>query len=166
MQVQGYVVEPELTVYMVKPKDTTYIYQALHAFTECAMKNKYCAQFYSEKSAEEAMKVMVVMRCLAAFLYKGDVVGYVGYTIENPWWMSQEVFRELFVLCVSPSFHGFGRVAAKWMEETAKLNHIPLLETAAALPEDPQLAKNLYMKKQGFTLEYPSFVKILKEGKR
>lgn len=40
MQVQGYVVEPELTVYMVKPKDTTYIYQALHAFTECAMKNK------------------------------------------------------------------------------------------------------------------------------
>lgn len=112
------------------------------------------------------MKVMAVMRCLAAFLYKGDVVGYVGYTIENPWWMEQEVFRELFVLCVSPNFHGFGRVAARWMEETAKLNHIPLLETAAALPEDPQLAKNLYMKKQGFTLEYPSFVKILKEGKR
>jgi len=52
------------------------------------------------------------------------------------------------------------------MEETAKLNHISLLETAAALPEDPQLAKNLYMKKQGFTLEYPSFVKILKGSKR
>jgi len=86
---------------MVKPKDTTYIYQALHAFTECAMKNKYCAQFYSEKSAEEAMRVMAVMRCLAAFLYKGDVVGYVGYTIEK--------FLESFLSFVSvPIFMALG----------------------------------------------------------
>lgn len=162
MQVQGYVVEPELTVYMVKPKDTTYIYQALHAFTGYAKQNKKLGVFYSEKSAEEAMKTMAVMRCLAAFMWRGCVVGYVGYTIENPWWMTEEVFKELFVLCVDSTFHGFGRVAAKWMEETAKLNHIHIIETAAALPEDPQMVRNLYMKKQRFTLEYPAFVKVLK----
>ena len=97
---------------------------------------------------------------------KGRNVGVLAYDVVTPWYTKHTCFEELFVLGLDPAFHGFGRVAAKWMEETAKLNHIPLLETAAALPEDPQLAKNLYMKKQGFTLEYPSFVKILKEGKR
>lgn len=98
------------------------------------------------------------------WLYKfvdsmGFVYGYVGFTIEIPWYSNKPCLCELFILQVYG--HGFGRVALKFLKGIGKKYGCALMETGASMTDSPEELKNLYEKKGKCDFTYPSFVWFL-----
>lgn len=88
-------------------------------------------------------------------------IGVLAYDVASPWYTKYTCFEEIFVLSLDPSFHGFGRIALKWMKKKAKEIGCALLETGASMTDKPELLENLYKRHGKCTFSYPNFVWVL-----
>ena len=92
---------------------------------------------------------------------KGRNVGVLAYDIVTPWYTRRTCFEELFVLGLDPAFHGFGRVALKYMKKRANDLGCSLMETGASMTDKPKMIENLYKRHGKCTFSYPNFVWVL-----
>ena len=92
---------------------------------------------------------------------KGRNVGVLAYDIVTPWYTRRTCFEELFVLGLDPAFHGFGRVALKYMKKIAKGIGCALMETGASMTDKPKMIENLYKRHGKCDFTYPCFVWVL-----
>lgn len=88
----------------------------------------------------------------------GHKVGVLAFAIVTPWYTRRTCFEELFVLGLDPAFHGFGRVAVKYMMKRAKDLGCSLMETGASMTDNPKMIENLYKRHGHCAFSYPNFV--------
>lgn len=91
----------------------------------------------------------------------GRNVGVLAFDIVTPWYTRRTCFEELFVLGLDPSFHGFGRVALKYMKKRANDLGCALMETGASMTDKPKMIENLYKRHGKCDFTYPCFVWVL-----
>lgn len=89
------------------------------------------------------------------------IIGVIMYDFGNLWWANGACLKEMIVFTIDPDFVGFGRIALERLEELAVEHDCVLIETAGALAEDKKLMENLYTKKGGYQVTYPTFVRIV-----
>ena len=92
---------------------------------------------------------------------KGNKVGVLAYDVVTPWYTSRTCFEELFVLVLDPAFHGFGRVALKYMKNRANALGCSLIETGASMTDNPKMIENLYKRHGKCDFTYPCFAWVL-----
>lgn len=92
---------------------------------------------------------------------EGHNVGVLAFDIVTPWYTRYTCLTEVFVLALDPAFHGFGRVAMKYMKRRAKALGCSLMETGASMTDDPKMLENLYKRHGKCTFSYPNFVWVL-----
>lgn len=92
---------------------------------------------------------------------KGHNVGVLAFDIVTPWYTRYTCFSELFVLCLDPAFHGFGRVALRYMKKRAKGLGCALMETGASMTDEPKMIENLYKRHGKCDFTYPCFAWVL-----
>lgn len=92
---------------------------------------------------------------------KGHNVGVLAFDILTPWYTHYTCFSELFVLCLDPAFHGFGRIALRYMKKRAASLGCALMETGASMTDDPKMIENLYKRHGKCTFSYPCFAWIM-----
>ena len=92
---------------------------------------------------------------------KGHNVGVLAFDIVTPWYTKYTCFSELFVLGLDPAFHGFGRIALRYMKKRAKALGCTLMETGASMTDQPELLENLYKRHGKCDFSYPNFVWVL-----
>lgn len=88
---------------------------------------------------------------------RGHNVGVLAFDIVKPWYTRRTCFEELFVLGLDPAFHGFGRVAVKYMLKKAKDLGCSLMETGASMTDKPKMIENLYKRHGKCAFTYPCF---------
>lgn len=88
----------------------------------------------------------------------GHVVGAVAISVEKPWYTQKTCLEEVFVLCLDPEFHGFGRVALKFLKNKARALGCGLLLTGDALSDDQRMIENLYQRHGHCNFTYKNFV--------
>lgn len=88
---------------------------------------------------------------------RGHNVGVLAFDIVTPWYTRRTCFEELFVLGLDPAFHGFGRVAVKYMLKKAKDLGCSLMETGASMTDNPKMIENLYKRHGHCAFSYPCF---------
>lgn len=88
---------------------------------------------------------------------RGHNVGVLAFDIVTPWYTRRTCFEELFVLGLDPAFHGFGRVAVKYMLKKAKDLGCSLMETGASMTDNPKMIENLYKRHGHCAFTYPCF---------
>lgn len=98
---------------------------------------------------------------LVVFKVDDHIIGTLAYTIVTPWYSKHSCLEEMFVLCLEPSYYGFGRVALKFLKRAAKAYGCALMETGAAMTDQPTLLENLYTKVGKSNFSYPNFVWVL-----
>lgn len=99
--------------------------------------------------------------CLYIFKVDGHLVGALAYTIETPWYSNFRCLDEMFVMCLDPNFHGFGRIALKFLKKKAMFHGCAILKTGAAMTDTPKIIENLYKRKGKCIFSYPNFVWVL-----
>lgn len=87
----------------------------------------------------------------------GHKVGVLAFDIVTPWYTRRTCFEELFVLGLDPTFHGFGRVAVKYMLKRAKDLGCSIMETGASMTDNPKMIENLYKRHGKCDFTYPCF---------
>lgn len=124
-----------------------------------SLKTKKGRQMVDWYSVKHSIANMAANNLLVVFnTPTGKTVGVLAYTIEIPWYSNKPVLSEIFVLQIDPEFHGFGRVALKFLKETAKKWGCALLETSVSMTDDPKPVENLYKIKGKCDFSYKSFV--------
>jgi hypothetical protein len=94
----------------------------------------------------------------------GKLVGVLAFDVGQPWWSSEKCLEEVFVYCLDPDLHGFGRIALRHLEDLAETYGCSFIEAGGAACVDSKPLENLYMKKGGFSFSYPNFIKRLEKG--
>lgn len=98
---------------------------------------------------------------LVVFKVDDHIIGTLAYTIITPWYTHHRCLEEMFVLCLEPSYHGFGRVALKFLKRAAMCLGCAIMETGASMTDQPEVLRNLYTKVGKCTFNYPSFVWLM-----
>lgn len=117
-------------------------------------------RFLCREGVHEMVRVTSYQGDLDVYELDGEIIGIVLSKDERPWWSSEPILVEQSVICFKEDFKGFGRIAARRLEEKARDLRCPIIHTGGILCPDDPLLRNLYMKKSGFTFFYPSFVKV------
>ena len=117
-------------------------------------------QLASPQLVWERLKDMGDNRQVLIAYDKDTFIGIVVFDAGKPWWSYENILTELLVLCVSPKFKGFSRLAISQLEEIAKLYNCKAIAGGALFRRQPKLMINAYMK-QGFELS-PMCVKMVK----
>lgn len=153
--------EPELTPVAIAPYENidhlaSALFDKMTALRTKPMSPKVVDVMSIKKSLRELSEL--------GWLYKfvdsrGFVYGYVGFTIEMPWYSNKPCLCELFILQVYG--HGFGRVALKFLKGIGKKYGCALMETGASMTDSPEELRNLYERKGRCDFTYPSFVWFL-----
>lgn len=153
---------PNLEPIQIKPTEnidtlTSELYVKMTTLVTKPLSSKVVDVMHIKKSLAEL--------CELGWLYKfvdastGLTHGYLGFTIDMPWYSDKPCLSELFVL--QTHGHGFGRMAVRFLKEQAKKYGCGLMETGATMTDEPEELKNLYEKKGKCDFTYPSFVWFL-----
>lgn len=94
---------------------------------------------------------------------EGKLAGALGFSVQPVWWTKDKLcLVEEFVLCLSPEYKGFGRVALERLHFLADLFKCDMIMTGNLLGTTPKMTENLYVHKGKFQVQYKHFIKILK----
>lgn len=97
------------------------------------------------------IKQMVEDEELVVFETKKDkkAVGVISAKFERPWFVNGTCLCESFVLCLDPSFYGFGRVAGNWLKKAAKIGGASFVYVGSDISDNPKIIENIAVKKMG-----------------
>lgn len=122
-------------------------------------KTKPGAAYADFETIYESLMDMSYNGCLWVFeTNAGHVVGSVAISVCQPWYTKKTCLEEVFVLQLDPQFHGFGRVALKFLKNKAREYGCGLLVTGDALSDDQRMIENLYQRHGHCNFTYKNYI--------
>lgn len=91
-----------------------------------------------------------------------NFLGIMLFDIGELWWSQEAFLLEQFVLCVSPTCHGFQRLAIKKLNQLAKQFKVKAICGGCLFQDNPQMVINGY-RKDGFNIDSPTVFKVVSQ---
>ncbi len=155
-------VEVTLLDRQLTPEEVLHISTSLYNhMTAIGAKGHPLAPFVSFGNIHRTFETANRSGYLDVYVLGERIIGVIMYDFGNLWWATGACLKEMIVFTVDPDFVGFGRIALERLEELAVEHDCALIETGGALAEDKKLMENLYIKKGGYQITYPTFVRIV-----
>lgn len=107
------------------------------------------------------------LRCMAKnlqvvkFYDETKFIGILVFDVVKIWWSKKRFLDEVLILCVSSTYHGFARVAIKYLNHLAKVVEADAILAGCYFQTHPMIVTNSYMK-DGFDIYVPNFIKVIK----
>lgn len=124
------------------------------------LRDKEGSLLMQKADADVAVRSLVHMSFqnrVVIFYENDEFIGILAFDVGSVWWANLITLEEDLVLCVSPTFKGFGRIAVDKLKELAKEYKAQLIVSGSIFQENPAIIANLY-KKKGFKQSCPVFV--------